>query len=711
MTSIHAAQKLSSLVGQPKPGRPAPACGLVLGLAVWSMAAGGCSSGSPPAAPTTATSARSTESAPAVSALPADVRAGTDYLVLAPRSYLPPLDPLLQHRRAQGHKVLAWAVEDIYEKFSGGEPDARALYAGIHELWDVTDGRLRFVLLVGDVWRPGEESADRLPTVYLHKLRYNTHDHTVLHFRSRSLLLPPQSGFRGYPTDQPYALHHEPGKHHEAADEIRLLEAPADHGGESGEAPDPGHDHGHDQGPEASGEPEPARPASSGPAAKLAMPPARGRASLAIGRLPAREPAEVAAFVRKLIAYETEPVQSTWPRRLVVLAGPARYSRAVDAAIEATALTVLEQDVSYDYDLRLVFAKPGSAYAYRFDQLGDKMVEEVNRGALLFAYVGHSSPAYFDSVPYRGDSYSIGSRREIERIRIAAGTPLFVSLSCSAGGFDLSQGWRSLAEAAVMNPQGAIASFAASRESHPYANMLYGEALVAQFLRSRPHTVGEGVLAVKREMRERSNVFGEFLTKVNTAELKEEHASLYNLFGDPATRLRYPAVAELAVRSPGHAGAAGKATETPAPPVGRPADAPAFAAGSPLEVVVRSGVTRGSALITVETRRRVIRHPLVSAAALEKLPLDQAFARMAENHEKALDKVLFSTEHPFEDGLAAVRLTAPLEPGDYVIKAFVRVRPAPRGDAAPSRDAAQSATPPAAPRAAMGHVQLTITAP
>ncbi|MBW2527114.1 MAG: hypothetical protein JRI23_23230 [Deltaproteobacteria bacterium] len=620
----------------------------------------GCSPAAPPPPPLPA-AASSTRVGPEAPPAAPDPRAGTDYLVLAPRAYLEPLGPLLRHREGQGHRVLGWAVEEIYARYSDGRPDARALYAALRELWAVTDGGLRFVLLVGDVWRPGEEEIDRLPTVYLPKLCYNTHDHEVLHHRHGKLLHTPHShDHHEYPSDHPFAVLGKPGEAPAGPPAPAATGAPEREPSHPAHGPDHDHDQGYGAGSWSTG--ADARSWSSGQAtsgsqgggsqagsAALPLLPARGRASVAIGRLPARDLTEITAFVDKLITYETAPVTTPWPRRLVVVAGPARYGRTIDAAIEATSLSVLEHDVPYDYDLSFVFAKPGSAYAYRFDRLGDKLVEEANRGALMLAYVGHSSPAYFDSVEYRGSSYLIGSRPDFLRMQIAAGFPLFVSLSCGAGGFDLSRGWRSTAEAALMNPHGAVASFAASRESHPYANMLYGEALVAQFLRSRPRTIGEGMIAVKRELRERSSVIGEALTEVDTGALKEEHASLYNLFGDPATRLRYPAAANLSLASTA-----------------------AIVAGASFDVGVSSPVEQGVALVTLETERSHIRHQLVSPAALDKLPIDRAFETMEENHRKASDKVVMVSEVTVEKHRAVAQLRAPSEPGNYVVKAFVR---------------------------------------
>jgi hypothetical protein len=202
----------------------------------------------------------------------------------------------------------------------------------------------------------------------------------------------------------------------------------------------------------------------------------------------------------------------------------------------------------------------------------------------------------------------------------------------------------------VLNPGGPIAAFAASRESHPYPNLLYGEAFVARLLVEQPATIGEGLLGAKVDVEERSSVLGELLAGIDTEELRAEHASLYNLLGDPATRLRYGLLAtvELAPAAPG-----------------------GLAPARPFVVEVRSDVTTGVAELRLETRRRVISRPQRPEAALDALPLDQAFLRMAENYDQASDKVLLRTSVEVRGGIARGELVAPATVGRYVVKALV----------------------------------------
>ncbi|MBN2005055.1 MAG: hypothetical protein JXA21_16975, partial [Anaerolineae bacterium] len=77
--------------------------------------------------------------------------AGADELILAPRSFLAALAPLVEHRQNQGLRVKLIAVEDVYPIFGGGvfHPEAiRSLVAHARAHWP--GAPLQYLFLVGD---------------------------------------------------------------------------------------------------------------------------------------------------------------------------------------------------------------------------------------------------------------------------------------------------------------------------------------------------------------------------------------------------------------------------------------------------------------------------------------------------------------------------------------------------------------------------------
>ncbi|MEJ7734855.1 MAG: C25 family cysteine peptidase [Polyangiaceae bacterium] len=529
-----------------------------------------------------------------------------DYLILVPRSFAGAIEPLAAHRRSLGHRVATLIAEDLYARFSGGRPEAAALEAGVRALAAHAGGRLRFVLLAGDVDGPpgGNETragAPLLPTFYADKVPYagdarEPWPDFVWH--------PDQAR---YATDRPLALA----------------------GSDSGDA-------------------------------------GGGGREIAVGRIPARSTWALSAFVGKLIEYEREPVRGEWPRMVRLFAAPGDFGPLADRLAESTATRLIDRGVSYDFDVQLVFAKAGSAYAYPPDRLRDKVVADLDAGALVAAYVGHGAWNAFDSVQFRNRWYGLGTASDAASLRIPAGKPLFFAFTCDTGAFDLPDGRLSLAERMVMNPDGPIAVFASSRESHPYPNALYAAAVVETFTRQRAATIGEGLIEVRRGMQRGSIALAEMLVRQDIDELKTEHEGLFNLLGDPATRLRYPQ--PLEVRS--------TAGEVHAP-------------GSSAAVEVRAPFAEGRVLVTLETHRNVVRGALVPAADLERLSAPQASSLMAQNHAMASNKVLSRAEETLRQGRATVSVALPREPGSYVVKAWA---------------SSSSAV-------AAGHTELTVTVP
>ena len=514
--------------------------------------------------------------------------ADADYLMLGNRAWLPALAPLIAHRNAHGHRVAAIAIEDVYARLSNGAPDADALHGAIERLVAHTAGKLKFVLLAGDTAPPPEEGLSPLPTFYLQKLDYEHHkagEHFLLGEHNHEEVVHTN---QTYPSDRPFSI--------VAASKTKGLGV------------------------------EPTR--------------------LAVGRIPARSKAQLRAFADKLVTYETSAPEGAWQRTLAVTAGPANYGPVVDGVIEGLANKLFDRDVSYDFDLRFTFAKLQSPYAYRFDQLQQKFVDDLDRGALIATYVGHGAASSFDDVYFHGKWYPIGDDHDAARVVIPTGQPLFFSFACDTGAFDRPDGKASLAEALILNEKGAIGVFASSRESHPYPNALYGQAVIAQFVNGRPATIGEGVLAMEAQVQGASIAGASLLIDTDEDALKEEHFGLYNLLGDPATRLRYPSAAGVVV--------------TPLP-------------SGKLSVAITASVPNaGTATVTLETKRSTIRGTLTPPSTLESMTTDAAFAAMAKNYALASDKVVATKEIAFQKGLGTGELAMPKAPGDYVIKVLLR---------------------------------------
>jgi hypothetical protein len=83
-----------------------------------------------------------------VSAVPEE--GDEDYVAIYYGDFLPALQPLLEHRASQGHRVLAVSIEDVYDQFNGGRPSPLAIRNLLRHLFRVRSQPPEFLLLVGD---------------------------------------------------------------------------------------------------------------------------------------------------------------------------------------------------------------------------------------------------------------------------------------------------------------------------------------------------------------------------------------------------------------------------------------------------------------------------------------------------------------------------------------------------------------------------------
>jgi len=373
---------------------------------------------------------------------------------------------------------------------------------------------------------------------------------------------------------------------------------------------------------------------------------------LAVGRLPARTPTELDGMVSKIVAYETDP-PTAWSRRVLVFAGPANFGESADRAVETFATSMLDGEVPHDFDLGVLYAQVSSPYAFRFDRLGAEMAHEMGSGALLAVFAGHGSPEAFDSVSFKRHAYPIGTVSDFAAIDGARGFPIFIALTCSAGAFDAPR--RSIAETAMVNPHGPIASFAASAFSGAYVNMLYSQQLLDAFLSSRAPTVGEAIVMAKTKLGGTSSLSLTLVKAVmggdgkgdmaTSDEAIAEHLFIYNLFGDPATRPRYPERADVTLASS------------------------SIGPGAPF--VATLTLPHGGfddADVTIETERTQLKKGIVPGEQITALDAGPAFDTMEKNHAIAIDKVVSHTPVTVDSGTVRVELVGPSEPGSYWVR-------------------------------------------
>ena len=372
----------------------------------------------------------------------------------------------------------------------------------------------------------------------------------------------------------------------------------------------------------------------------------------ALGRIPARDNAQARALLAKTRDYEADPDVGPWLTRVAYIAGEGRFG-PMDRILERMFLLMIDAYLPPSLDVRAAYAKPTSRYCPPPESLPELTLASLDDGALLFNYVGHASQRALDRMAWRGRAFPILRRADVESARrpARARTPVALFTCCSVGWFDLPGGEPSLGETILFAPAGSLTVIAGSRPTHPYGNAVFQKELTAAVLRDDLATVGEADLAATRALLSPGTGDAELDTLSRAIALAMRwpttledhrlmHARLYNLLGDPAARIRRPALGRATLEL------------------------------TPDNLSVRfDDLATGSATLFVETARTS------SARAGDLLPVHGPSdpdlpAKLAHNFPLATDRVLWRSTVPVADSRASWPLSLPPNARVLRVEAF-----------------------------------------
>lgn len=244
---------------------------------------------------------------------------------------------------------------------------------------------------------------------------------------------------------------------------------------------------------------------------------------LAIGRLPARNPGEVAAVLAKIVTHEAAPLDAPWRRRLTFVADnvpdpagdfPASTEAVIAAAVPADKLEV--QRLYLDE-----YCGPAQNSPQACPAIARAITETVSvSGTLVLNYAGHGGIGLWakENALYNG---------LVSELRSAEHPPVVLSMTCLDGFWDYPNN-ESLAETLIRQPAGgAVATFSPTglglTDGHEQLQIGFYNALFA----GRAGRLGAATIAARLAL----FASGEAPDLIDT----------YTIFGDPALRLAVPA--------------------------------------------------------------------------------------------------------------------------------------------------------------------------
>ncbi|MCA9291454.1 MAG: hypothetical protein KDA25_10020 [Phycisphaerales bacterium] len=277
----------------------------------------------------------------------------------------------------------------------------------------------------------------------------------------------------------------------------------------------------------------------------------RAAAMVALGRVPARTVAEAEGLLARIRQAEEAPVLGEWRRRITYVAGEGGFG-AYDTLLETLFIAMLDRYIDEDWDIDVTYASAASVYCPPPSDLTSTVVARYEQGGLLFNYIGHGHPRGLGSMQVGSRARRLLEARDLGAIDTVAGTPTLALLTCcSTGYYDLPDGTPSFAESLLFHPHGPISVIAGSRITHPYANAVFQKDITHALLDETIVTVGALDRAATRSLltTDADDAFIDSIAlpialagrwQSSLTDLRRSHARLYNLLGDPATRLSRP---------------------------------------------------------------------------------------------------------------------------------------------------------------------------
>ncbi|HZL87135.1 MAG TPA: C25 family cysteine peptidase [Pirellulaceae bacterium] len=367
---------------------------------------------------------------------------------------------------------------------------------------------------------------------------------------------------------------------------------------------------------------------------------------LAIGRLPADTPQELARIVRKILAYETALDHGAWRQRINFVAGVGGFGALTDSIIETSTKKLLTDGIPPTYQTSMTFGSWRSPFCPDPRQFHDTAVARHNEGCLFWVYIGHGQPTCLDRVCVPGNQFHIFDCDDCAKLKAERAPPVAIMLACYTAAYD--RGEDCLAEEMLRTTGGPVAVYGGSRVTMPYAMAVMGSEMLGEYFENRPTTLGEVIKNAKRRMalppdetrglKNANRLLLDGIASVISpardmlADERHEHLHLFNLIGDPLLTLSYPQ--EIKVET-----------------------APKAVPGTTLHVKVESPVS-GRMVLELVCRRDVQKVSLPSRDRFD--PSSASLSRLQETYQQANDCVWCRQEVDLRGRSAA-------EPGQAII--------------------------------------------
>ena len=278
-----------------------------------------------------------------------------------------------------------------------------------------------------------------------------------------------------------------------------------------------------------------------------------GVPEIPVGRLPVRTVEQLRGLIRKIIAYERQPMRRE-DLSLPIWTGAPEFNPILDALITQLGWQVGQVNAPPWANLWVIVANPTHRLCGRPEDQSALFSRRMQEGGVLSAMVGHGKEDHFFSMraPSRYIVYQADhARRYLSPDKQSS--PLAI-IACYCG--DFSGQTPCLGESLLLEPGGPPAVIAATTESQPLTNF-YSSISLLKSLDGSPKRLGDLWLRSQKQMLQMRDILlerllrhveGKLEEELDMAKVKRDQMLMYAILGDPALRLRWPGRLEAEIK-------------------------------------------------------------------------------------------------------------------------------------------------------------------
>jgi hypothetical protein len=277
-----------------------------------------------------------------------------------------------------------------------------------------------------------------------------------------------------------------------------------------------------------------------------------GIPDLAVGRLTAHSSEELTAIFKKIFAYEDSHDFSAWRNRINFVAGEGGYGALTDGAIETFARKIITKGIPAAYQLSMTSAVWKSPYCPFPTGFHDCCLDRMNEGCLFWVFMGHGAPTTLQWAQFPNGSTPILRRDDCKDLHCGS-PPIALLFCCYAGAFANDKDCLAESLLGAPGGPVAIFSGSNVTMPYGMGSMAW-EAINGYFVNHRATLGELVLNAKRDTMSGYDSplwalasavVSSAAPASVNPKAERLEHLQLFNLFGDPTMPLRYPQEATI----------------------------------------------------------------------------------------------------------------------------------------------------------------------